>query len=124
MQAPTDEAILRAPSASVSANCLNSDGILAGTCEVEAGSTSRDHGRDYGLACFAGPDPGRDGQLRLEDGGSGDGYAYARLEVFLRGFWGNVCNAVPPRAFSTLGVRFTPDSLQVACSLALMAALP
>ena len=43
--------------------------------------------------------------MRLEAGSPGEGYAYGRLEVFLRGFWSNVCSAG----------RFTPDSAQVAC---------
>lgn len=47
-----------------------------------------------------------DGSLRLEGGGSGPGYEYGRLEVFLRGFWSNVCNVD----------GFTPDSAQVACA--------
>ena len=47
-----------------------------------------------------------DGSARLVGGGSGPGYEYGRLEVFLRGFWSNVCNVD----------GFTPDSAQVACA--------
>ena len=50
---------------------------------------------------------GRDGELRLVQGGSGAGYEYGRLEIFLRGFWSTICD--------TDG--FTPDSAQVACSI-------
>eukprot|EP00892_Ulva_mutabilis_P005898 jgi/Ulvmu1/3680/UM017_0096.1 len=46
-----------------------------------------------------------DGTTRLVDGTAGTGYEYGRLEVFLRGFWSNVCN----------NDRFTPDAAQVAC---------
>ena len=46
-----------------------------------------------------------DGSVRLASGGEGPGYEYGRLEVFLRGFWSNVCNMD----------GFTPDSAQVAC---------
>lgn len=46
-----------------------------------------------------------DGVLRLADGKSGVGYEYGRLEVFLRGFFSNVCS----------DNRFTPDSAKVAC---------
>ena len=50
-----------------------------------------------------------DGQIRLADGGSGSGYQYGRLEVFLRGFWSAVCNGEDE--------NFTPDSAQVACKI-------
>ena len=46
-----------------------------------------------------------DSMTRLVDGSAGAGYEYGRLEIFLRGFWSNVCN----------GRRFTPDAAQVAC---------
>lgn len=46
-----------------------------------------------------------DGRLRLMDGGSGVGYEYGRLEIFLRGFWSAVCNRF----------GFTPAAAQVAC---------
>lgn len=45
-----------------------------------------------------------DGTIRLEGGSSGAGYQYGRLEVFMRGFWSNVC-----------ADSFTPDSVLVAC---------
>ena len=47
-----------------------------------------------------------DGSVRLVGGDSGPSYEYGRLEVFLRGFWSNVCNVD----------GFTPDSAQVACA--------
>ena len=47
-----------------------------------------------------------DGQVRLADGQSGPGYEYGRLEVFRRGFWGNVCGVA----------GFPPESAQVACA--------
>ena len=46
-----------------------------------------------------------DGLTRLADGNTGQQYAYGRLEVFLRGFWSNICSSG----------QFTPDSAQVAC---------
>eukprot|EP00892_Ulva_mutabilis_P007288 jgi/Ulvmu1/4931/UM204_0002.1 len=46
-----------------------------------------------------------DGTTRLVDGTAGTGFEYGRLEIFLRGFWSNVCN----------NDRFTPDAAQVAC---------
>ena len=46
-----------------------------------------------------------DGATRLAEGRAGPNYEYGRLEVFMRGFWSNVCN----------NDRFTPDSAQVAC---------
>ena len=59
------------------------------------------------------PCSGMDGQARLEDGQSGPGYEYGRLEVFRRGFWGNVGVA----DFSTpVNDALTLASVQVACS--------
>ena len=46
-----------------------------------------------------------EGVTRLVDGTAGPGYEYGRLEIFMRGFWSNVCN----------NDRFTPDAAQVAC---------
>lgn len=37
----------------------------------------------------------------------GAGFEYGRLEVFLRGFWSNICDQP----------RFTPEAAQVACSI-------
>ena len=54
-----------------------------------------------------------EGQARLEDGQSGPGYEYGRLEVFRRGFWGNVGVA----DFSTpVNDALTLASVQVACT--------
>ena len=39
------------------------------------------------------------------DGGSGTGYEYGRLEIFIRGFWSTICDSN----------GFTPDSALVAC---------
>ena len=39
------------------------------------------------------------------EGGSGPGFQYGRLEVFIRGFWSSVCDKN----------GFTPDAAQVAC---------
>jgi len=39
------------------------------------------------------------------DGQSGSGYEYGRLEIFRRGFWGNICPS------------FTPDAAVVACRI-------
>ena len=50
-------------------------------------------------------DAARDDQLRLTGGGTGAGYEYGRLEIFLRGFWSNICDLD----------SFTPASGQVAC---------
>ena len=50
-------------------------------------------------------DAARDDQLRLIAGGTGVGYEYGRLEIFLRGIWSNICDLD----------RFTPASGQVAC---------
>ena len=49
----------------------------------------------------------RDEQLRLMGGGAGAGYEYGRLEIFLRGFWSNICDLD----------SFTPASGQVACRI-------
>lgn len=46
-----------------------------------------------------------DGALRLEDGAAGAMFEYGRLEIFLRGFWSNICDVE----------AFSPDSAQVAC---------
>ena len=46
-----------------------------------------------------------EGRLRLMEGGSGPGFQYGRLEVFIRGFWSSVCDKN----------GFTPDAAQVAC---------
>lgn len=46
-----------------------------------------------------------DGALRLEDGAAGAAFEYGRLEIFVRGFWSNICDVE----------AFTPDSAQVAC---------
>ena len=46
-----------------------------------------------------------DGVTRLVDGSAGPGYEYGRLEIFVSGFWSNVCN----------NDRFTPDAAEVAC---------
>lgn len=46
-----------------------------------------------------------DGSLRLMGGEAGAAFEYGRLEVFLRGFWSNVCSTEV----------FTPDSAAVAC---------
>ena len=50
-----------------------------------------------------------DGQLRLMEGGAGAGFEFGRLEIFLRGFWSNICSGVSE--------SFTQDSAQVACRL-------
>ena len=50
-----------------------------------------------------------DGQLRLMEGGAGAGFEFGRLEIFLRGFWSNICSGGSE--------SFTPDSAQVACRL-------
>ena len=47
-----------------------------------------------------------DGSLRLQGGEAGPSYEYGRLEIFLRGFWSNICSVE----------AFTPDSARVACS--------
>ena len=47
----------------------------------------------------------RDDQLRLVAGGAGAGYEFSRLEIFLRGFWSNICDLD----------SFTPATGQVAC---------
>eukprot|EP00892_Ulva_mutabilis_P002672 jgi/Ulvmu1/12405/UM009_0052.1 len=59
------------------------------------------------LQCFSGPDPELDDTLRLEGGSTGPGYEYGRLEIFLRGFWSNVCDLD----------SITPATAQVACRL-------
>ena len=41
------------------------------------------------------------------DGRSGTSFEYGRLEIFLRGFWSNICD----------NASFTPDSAKVACGL-------
>jgi len=46
-----------------------------------------------------------DGSLRLMGGEAGSAFEYGRLEIFLRGFWSNVCSTEV----------FTPDSAAVAC---------
>ena len=50
-----------------------------------------------------------DGRLRLADGNGSvtQGFAFGRLEVFLRGFWSNVCSPVER--------PFPPESAKVAC---------
>ena len=50
-----------------------------------------------------------DGQLRLMEGGAGAGFEFGRLEIFLRGFWSNICSGESE--------SFTQDSAQVACRL-------
>lgn len=45
--------------------------------------------------------------MRLEDGQSGPGYEYGRLEFLRWGFWGNVCGVL----------GFPPESAKVACFL-------
>ena len=47
-----------------------------------------------------------DGSLRLQGGEAGPSYEYGRLEIFLRGFWSNICSLD----------TFTPDSARVACA--------
>ena len=44
--------------------------------------------------------------MRLQGGEAGPSYEYGRLEIFLRGFWNNICSTE----------AFTPDSARVACS--------
>lgn len=46
-----------------------------------------------------------DGEVRLEGGELAEEHAYGRLEVFLRGFWSDVCSTE----------KFTPASARVAC---------
>ena len=50
-----------------------------------------------------------DGQLRLMEGGAGAGFEFGRLEIFMRGFWSNICSGESE--------LFTQDSAQVACRL-------
>lgn len=50
---------------------------------------------------------GMEGALRLMDGEAGPGYEYGRLEIFLRGFWSNICDSN----------GFTPQSARVACTI-------
>ena len=59
------------------------------------------------------PCSGMEGQVRLADGQSGPGYEYGRLEVFRRGFWGNVGVA---GATTPVNDALTLASTQVACS--------
>eukprot|EP00892_Ulva_mutabilis_P005582 jgi/Ulvmu1/3396/UM016_0012.1 len=59
------------------------------------------------VICFTSPDSAREGNLRLQDGDSGPGYEYGRLEIFLRGFWSTICD----------NSGFTPDTAVLACSL-------
>lgn len=49
----------------------------------------------------------RDGNLRLVNGEKTIYFEFGRLEVFLNGFWGNVCDKE----------SFTPDSALVACRI-------
>lgn len=53
----------------------------------------------------AGPGVAGEGAVRLMGGARAPGYRYGRLEVFVRGFWSNVCAAD----------GLTPASAQVAC---------
>ena len=48
-----------------------------------------------------------EGSLRLVDGEKTSTFEYGRLEIFLNGFWSNICDIE----------SFTPDSAQVACSI-------
>ena len=48
-----------------------------------------------------------EGSLRLVEGEKTFAFSYGRLEVFLNGFWGTICDRE----------SFTPDSAQVACSI-------
>ena len=48
-----------------------------------------------------------DGSLRLTKGGSGPGFEYGRLEIFLNGFWSDICS----------DTQFTPNSAAVACRI-------
>eukprot|EP00892_Ulva_mutabilis_P002459 jgi/Ulvmu1/12213/UM086_0002.1 len=83
------------------ANLLGCSGAVLGAAE-ECGHTD-----DVFVLCHAGPDPETDGALRLMGGAEGPGYQYGRLEIFLRGFWSNICNADV----------FSPAAAQVACSV-------
>lgn len=59
------------------------------------------------MLTFAMSCAGLEGRLRLEDGQSGPGYEYGRLEIFLRGLWTGVCDAS----------NLTPDAALVACKI-------
>lgn len=48
-----------------------------------------------------------EGSLRLMDGQEGASFEYGHLEIFLRGFWSNICD----------NSNFSPDSASVACRL-------
>lgn len=43
--------------------------------------------------------------MRLMGGESGTGYEYGRLEIFMHGFWSNICSRTV----------FSPDSTRAAC---------
>lgn len=45
--------------------------------------------------------------MRLVEGEKTSAFEYGRLEIFLNGFWSNICDIE----------SFTPDSAQVACSI-------
>ena len=73
---------------------------LGSTSGVQPHATALAVPVQYAVSCAA-----MEGQLRLQDGQSGPGYEYGRLEVFRRGFWGDVSGKN----------SFTPESAQVAC---------
>eukprot|EP00892_Ulva_mutabilis_P012491 jgi/Ulvmu1/9614/UM054_0044.1 len=81
------------------ASLLDCPGVLVGAA-ADLQCTMR-----VNVLCHAGPSPERDGQLRLMGGEAGPGFEYGRLEIFLRGFWSNICDAG----------GFSAAAAQVAC---------
>eukprot|EP00892_Ulva_mutabilis_P005584 jgi/Ulvmu1/3398/UM016_0014.1 len=91
------------------ASCAGDEANLTACPGVVFGKHTSTCGRQdiTSISCYSGPDPDRDGNLRLAKGESGPGYEYGRLEIFIRGFWSSVCDVH----------GFTPDSAQVACTI-------
>ena len=62
-------------------------------------ATCGDHEHDCGAAL--------EGSLRIEGGDVTPEAVYGRLQIFLNGFWGDICSTE----------SFTPDAAQVACKV-------
>eukprot|EP00892_Ulva_mutabilis_P012696 jgi/Ulvmu1/979/UM103_0006.1 len=101
--------LTRIPIAVAGADCSGSEATLLscprGLPNLNVGPPiGCDHNNDVYLVCSSG-ESSREGDLRLQGGEVETEFAYGRLEVFLRGFWSDICPTE----------NFTPDSAQVAC---------
>eukprot|EP00892_Ulva_mutabilis_P011625 jgi/Ulvmu1/8835/UM049_0015.1 len=74
--------------------------------EVPYALTSCNANTAVAVICYNQATSDLTGQMRLVGGSTGPSYEYGRLEIFIRGFWSNVCSTS----------RFTPAAAQVACT--------